>query len=98
MSVEIRKDCPLDANMGSVNYDVNGEATEGGVKYYTLEEIRVHNMCKDTWVIIHDKVYNITSFLEEVRSRHFVTIQPDECFIVISQGFAFMTKTTSWNS
>ncbi|XP_008335257.1 cytochrome b5 type B isoform X2 [Cynoglossus semilaevis] len=65
MSVEIRKDCPLDANMGSVNHDVNGEATEGGVKYYTLEEIRVHNMCKDTWVIIHDKVYNITSFLEE---------------------------------
>lgn len=43
----------------------NGEKVDGGVKYYTLEEIRVHNMCTDTWLIIHDKVYDITSFLEE---------------------------------
>lgn len=35
------------------------------VKYYTLEDIRVHNMSNDTWLIIHDKVYDITSFLEE---------------------------------
>ncbi|KAK7913110.1 hypothetical protein WMY93_013321 [Mugilogobius chulae] len=35
------------------------------VKYYTLEEIRVHNMSTDTWLIIHDKVYDITGFLEE---------------------------------
>lgn len=34
-------------------------------KYYTLEDIRVHNMSNDTWLIIHDKVYDITSFLEE---------------------------------
>ncbi|KAM9408748.1 cytochrome b5 type B isoform 2-T2 [Pholidichthys leucotaenia] len=36
-----------------------------GVRYYTLEEITVHNMNKDTWLIIHDKVYDISSFLEE---------------------------------
>lgn len=35
------------------------------VKYYTLEEIREHNMSNDTWLIIHEKVYDITSFLEE---------------------------------
>ncbi|XP_072517306.1 cytochrome b5 type B [Salminus brasiliensis] len=35
------------------------------VKYYTLEEVQAHNMSKDTWLIIHDKVYDITSFLEE---------------------------------
>lgn len=45
----------------------NGETVEGGVKYYTLEEIQAHNMSNDTWLIIHDKVYDITSFLEEVR-------------------------------
>ena len=45
----------------------NGETTENGVKYYTLEEIRDHNLSKDTWLIIHDKVYDITTFLEEVR-------------------------------
>ncbi|XP_036391267.1 cytochrome b5 [Megalops cyprinoides] len=39
--------------------------SESNVKYYTLEEIKHHNMSKDTWLIIHDKVYDITSFLEE---------------------------------
>ncbi|XP_048885940.1 cytochrome b5 [Brienomyrus brachyistius] len=46
--------------------DNNTEAlSESSVKYFTLEEIKLHNMSKDTWIIIHDKVYNITSFLEE---------------------------------
>ncbi|TNN87586.1 Cytochrome b5 [Liparis tanakae] len=45
------------------NVEKNGE-TEG-VKYYTLEEIRAHSQSSDTWLIIHDKVYDITSFLEE---------------------------------
>lgn len=48
--------------------DNNTEAlSKSSVKYFTLEEIKQHNMSKDTWIIIHDKVYNITSFLEEVR-------------------------------
>lgn len=54
------------ANNTSV--EENGETGESGVKYYTLEEIRVHNMSSDTWLIIHDKVYDITGFLEEVRN------------------------------
>lgn len=45
----------------------NGETLDGGVKYYTLDEIRQHNVGTDTWLIIHDKVYDVTSFLEEVR-------------------------------
>lgn len=44
------------------------EASSDGVKYYTLEEIQQHNASCDTWLIIHDKVYDITSFLEEVRN------------------------------
>ncbi|XP_047218385.1 cytochrome b5 isoform X2 [Girardinichthys multiradiatus] len=43
----------------------NGESADGGVKFYTLEDIRVHNMSNDTWLIIHNKIYDITSFLEE---------------------------------
>jgi len=49
----------------NANVEENGETAEGGVKYYTREDIRVHNMSSDTWLIIHDKVYDITSFLEE---------------------------------
>lgn len=43
----------------------NGESADEGVKYYTLEDIRLHNMSNDTWLIIHNKIYDITSFLEE---------------------------------
>lgn len=43
----------------------NGGSSENCVKYFTLEEIRSHNTCKDTWLIIHDKVYDVSAFLEE---------------------------------
>ncbi|GAA6233704.1 cytochrome b5-like [Lates japonicus] len=49
----------------NTNVGENGEIVESGVQYYTLEDIRLHNMCNDTWLIIHDKVYDITGFLEE---------------------------------
>ncbi|KAG7327183.1 hypothetical protein KOW79_008789 [Hemibagrus wyckioides] len=38
---------------------------EGDVKYYSCEEVQAHNTSKDAWLIIHDKVYDITTFLEE---------------------------------
>lgn len=52
------------------NQDVKDENTrapeeDSGVKCYTLEEVQTHNMSKDTWLIIHDKVYDITHFMEE---------------------------------
>lgn len=57
-----------EANDKLLNAD-NGPGSETSavddVKYYTLEDIRMHNMSNDTWLIIHDKVYDITSFLEE---------------------------------
>ncbi|XP_039977659.1 cytochrome b5 isoform X2 [Xiphias gladius] len=58
----------IDTGNGSANnanVEENGETVGSDVQYYTLEEIRVHNMSNDTWLIIHDKVYDITSFLEE---------------------------------
>ncbi|KAI5278388.1 cytochrome b5 [Manis pentadactyla] len=41
------------------------QQSDKDVKYYTLEEIRKHNHSKSTWVILHHKVYDLTSFLEE---------------------------------
>ncbi|XP_053324339.1 cytochrome b5 [Spea bombifrons] len=35
------------------------------VVYYTLDEIQKHNHSKSTWIIIHNKVYDVTKFLEE---------------------------------
>ncbi|XP_026175539.1 cytochrome b5 type B [Mastacembelus armatus] len=53
------------ASATNTNREESSEAAGESVEYYTLEEIRVHNMSGDTWLVIHDKVYNITRFLEE---------------------------------
>lgn len=52
------------------NVEGNGETIDSAVKHYTLEEIRMHNMTNDTWLIIHDQVYDVSRFLEEVRATH----------------------------
>ncbi|XP_056134408.1 cytochrome b5 [Lampris incognitus] len=54
-----------DVCAGDAGVQGNGDAADGGVTYYSLEEVRAHNSSKDTWLIIHDRVYDITSFLEE---------------------------------
>lgn len=41
--------------------------TDGkGVKYYRLSEVEERNSFKSTWIIINNKVYDVTKFLEEV--------------------------------
>lgn len=32
---------------------------------YTLEEVNKHNDGKSCWIVLHDKVYDVTKFLEE---------------------------------
>ncbi|KAK2859797.1 hypothetical protein Q5P01_004417 [Channa striata] len=36
-----------------------------GVRYYRLAEIEQQKSSKSTWIIIHNKVYDVTKFLEE---------------------------------
>ena len=35
------------------------------VKYFTPEEISIHNFANDCWVIIYNDVYDITSLIQE---------------------------------
>lgn len=44
----------------------NNETDGTGVKYYRLSEVEERNSFKSTWIIIHNKVYDVTKFLEEV--------------------------------
>ncbi|XP_051969587.1 cytochrome b5-like [Xyrauchen texanus] len=42
------------------------KGTDGnGVKYYRLSEVEERNSFKSTWIIIHNKVFDVTKFLEE---------------------------------
>ncbi|XP_020377281.1 cytochrome b5 [Rhincodon typus] len=38
---------------------------EPTVNYITMEDVKTHNSSKSTWLVIHDKVYDVTKFLEE---------------------------------
>ncbi|XP_051737483.1 cytochrome b5 [Ctenopharyngodon idella] len=45
---------------------MENNGTDGkGVKYYRLSEVEERNSFKSTWIIINNKVYDVTKFLEE---------------------------------
>lgn len=44
----------------------NKETDGKDVKYYRLSEVEERNSFKSTWIIINNKVYDVTKFLEEV--------------------------------
>jgi len=35
------------------------------VKEYTYEDVKTHQTKKDLWLVIHDKVYSVSSFVDE---------------------------------
>ena len=35
-------------------------------KVYRLEEVKQHKDVKSAWIVVHNKVYDVTKFLEEV--------------------------------
>lgn len=41
------------------------EKSPGGARYYRLTEVEAQNSFKSTWIIINNKVYDVTKFLEE---------------------------------
>lgn len=40
------------------------------VKTYSLAEIKAHNTNKSSWIVIHNNIYDVTEFLNEVGSSH----------------------------
>ena len=46
---------------------------EAETKKYTLEEVRKHNQAGSSWLVIDNKVYDVTKFLDEVRQK-FISI------------------------
>ncbi|XP_029175792.1 cytochrome b5 domain-containing protein RLF-like isoform X2 [Nylanderia fulva] len=48
-----------------VNKDVEDYIVPSGSKLFTKAQVAKHNDPKDTWIIIHNNVYDVTSFLDE---------------------------------
>ena len=38
----------------------------GGPRIYSLAEVNEHNTLESCWTVIHNKVYDVTKFLDEV--------------------------------
>ena len=54
------------------NTEEADEATEGNPKLeiYTLSQVRDHDSEEDAWMVIYDRVYDVTKFLQEVTIDH----------------------------
>ena len=77
-----------------------GESTE--TKVFSLEEVKKHvkgGSEKDVWIVIHDNVYDVTKFLDEVSNKlatfcwHFLT---SVCLCSIQEGKRSCLISPDW--
>lgn len=71
--------CLLVCGIWSVRGNPQCTCTMGDKKSYTLAEVKKHNMLEDAWLVIRDKVYDVTNFINE---------HPGEDVIVVGLCFA----------
>lgn len=57
------------ATVGASSNDGKGQGVETPVTYFRLEEVAQRNTSKETWLVIHGRVYDVTRFLNEVGTR-----------------------------
>lgn len=53
------------------------QAVSTSAKVFTLAEIAEHKSTDSCWIVIHDKVYDVTKFLDEVSDIFFIYLM---CF------------------
>lgn len=46
--------------------DINGNQAVNHGPIYTLDQVSYHDQPDDCWVVIYDRVYNVTDFLSKV--------------------------------
>ena len=83
-----------------------GESTE--TKVFSLEEVKKHvkgGSEKDVWIVIHDNVYDVTKFLDEVSNKlatcplHvFVSFLTSVCLCSILEGKRSFLISPDWTA
>lgn len=61
-----------------------------GERIITLEEVSSHDTNKDCWVVIYDRVYDVTDFLEEV-SIFFIQLKIIKVVVNVVNNLWIMT-------
>ena len=66
-----RKDTILSSDSGIDSYEIpdfpTGRDEETGLDFINLEEVSYHNVMEDAWMVVYDKVYEMTEYLESDR-------------------------------
>ena len=62
-----RKDTILSSDSG-IDYEIpdfpTGRDEDTGLDFINLEEVSYHNVMEDAWMVVYDKVYEMTEYLE----------------------------------
>merc|ERR1711874_625883 len=63
-----RKDTILSSDSGIDSYEIpdfpTGRDEETGLDFINLEVVSYHNVMEDAWMVVYDKVYEMTEYLE----------------------------------
>lgn len=68
----------------SINIKLGLFEMSGTVKKFTMAEVKEHNTATDLWTVIHDKVYDVTKFQNEVSvflCNGFVNLENQFCIM-----------------
>lgn len=57
---------PWSGSEGEAYHRINMAEETKNLKKYSKKEVETHKDKKSTWLVIHDNVYDVTEFLEEV--------------------------------
>ena len=67
---------------GQPENPAKGEEEESLPKY-TWEEIAEHRSAESLWVVVHDKVYDITKFMDEVLTHRAALPSDIACYMLL---------------
>lgn len=66
-------------------------------KLFTLAEVEKHNTNRSTWLCIHNSVYDVTEFLNEVRFILYFFVQINQSskssYVILSSGVTCLPNT-----
>merc|ERR1712173_466318 len=67
VSMRMRKESILSSDSG-IDYEIpdfmTGKDEETGLDFISLEEVSFHSLMEDAWMVVYDKVYEMTEYLE----------------------------------